>query len=92
MRLLLAETSKKAGVSPQVSVLRETAKDIQQRLGEILHSPGWSNVPSDVQQAVSRLDESLSVRMSSLETPRASEGLEGQQKEDIKKEEKILIF
>nr|YP_010704313.1 maturase [Huperzia crispata]WCP18589.1 maturase [Huperzia crispata] len=80
--LQLAETLKTAGVSPQVSVLRETAKNIQQRSREILHSLGWSNVPSDIQQAVSRLDESLSVWMSSLETPRAhNKGRKGQQQE-----------
>nr|QXE43939.1 maturase-related protein [Ginkgo biloba] len=74
-----AETLRTAGViSPQVSVgvLRETVKHIRRRSGEIslLHSPGRSNVPSDVQQAVSRSGKSLSVWELSLYTPREALG------------------
>ena len=66
----LAETLGTAGVrSPQVSVLWGTVKHIRQGSREIslLHSSGRSNVPSDVQQAVSR--SGMSVRKLSLYTP-----------------------
>lgn len=66
----LAETLGTAGVrSPQVSVLWGTVKHIRQEEREIslLHSSGRSNVPSDVQQAVSR--SGRSVRKFSLYTP-----------------------
>ncbi|GAB2303605.1 hypothetical protein Dimus_037592 [Dionaea muscipula] len=65
----LAETLGTARVrSPQVSVLWETVKHIRQGSREIslLHSSGQSNVPSDVQQAVSR--SGMSVRKLSLYT------------------------
>lgn len=75
----LAETLGTAGVrSPRVSasVLWETVKHIRQGSREILllHSPGRSNVPSDVQQAVSRSGKSLSVWKLSLHTPREALG------------------
>lgn len=66
----LAETLGKAGViSPQVSVLWGTVKHIRQgsRGISLLHSSGRSNVPSDVQQAVSR--SGMSVRKLPLYTP-----------------------
>lgn len=66
----LAETLGTAGVrSPQVSVLWGTVKHIRQGSREIslLHSSGRSNVPSDVQQAVSR--SGMSIRKFSLYTP-----------------------
>lgn len=66
----LAETLGTAGVrSPQVNVLWGTVKHIRQGSREIslLHSSGRSNVPSDVQQAVSR--SGMSVRKLSLYTP-----------------------
>jgi len=66
----LAETLGTAGVrSPQVSVLWGIVKRIRQGSREIslLHSSGRSNVPSDVQQAVSR--SGMSVRKFSLYTP-----------------------
>nr|YP_010990227.1 maturase R [Pontederia crassipes]WOW96077.1 maturase R [Pontederia crassipes] len=66
----LAETLGTAGVrSPQVSVLWGTVKHIRQGSREIslLHSSGRSNVPSDVQQTVSR--SGMSVRKFSLYTP-----------------------
>nr|YP_010883797.1 maturase-related protein [Pandanus odorifer]WIW39642.1 maturase-related protein [Pandanus odorifer] len=66
----LAETLGTAGVrSPQVSVLWGTVKHIRQgsREREFLHNSGRSNVPSDVQQAVSR--SGMSVRKFSLYTP-----------------------
>lgn len=66
----LAPTLGTAGVrSPQVSVLWGTVKHIRQGSREIslLHSSGRSNVPSDVQQAVSR--SGMSVRKFSLYTP-----------------------
>ncbi|WOL10677.1 maturase [Canna indica] len=66
----LAPTLGIAGVrSPQVSVLWGTVKHIRQGSREIslLHSSGRSNVPSDVQQAVSR--SGMSVRKFSLYTP-----------------------
>lgn len=64
----LAETLGTAGVrSQKVSVccvkhIRQGSREI-----EFLHSPGRSNVPSDVQQAVSR--SGMSVRKFSLDTP-----------------------
>ena len=70
----LAETLGTAGViSPRVSVgvLWETVKHIRRRLGEISCR---SNVPSDVQQAVSRSGKSLSVWELSLYTPREALG------------------
>nr|BDV12103.1 hypothetical protein [Dendrobium henanense] len=66
----LAETLGTAGVrSPQVSVLWGTVKHIRQGSREIslLHSSGRSNVPSDVQQTVSR--SGMSIRKFSLYTP-----------------------
>ena len=66
----LAETLGTAGVrSPQVSVCWGIVKHIRQGSREIslLHSSGRSNVPSDVQQAVSR--SGMSVREFSLYTP-----------------------
>nr|YP_010932232.1 maturase [Hedyosmum orientale]WKT05463.1 maturase [Hedyosmum orientale] len=66
----LAETLGTAGVrSPKVSVLWGTVKHIRQGSREIslLHSSGRSNVPSDVQQAVSR--SGMSVRKFALYTP-----------------------
>ncbi|WOK94123.1 maturase [Canna indica] len=66
----LAPTLGTAGVkSPQISVLWGTVKHIRQGSREIslLHSSGRSNVPSDVQQAVSR--SGMSVRKFSLYTP-----------------------
>nr|UIF91903.1 maturase-related protein [Crocus sativus] len=66
----LAETLGTAGVrNPQVSVLWGTVKHIRQGSREIslLHSSGRSNVPSDVQQAVSR--SGMSIRKFSLYTP-----------------------
>lgn len=66
----LADTLGKAGViSPQVSVLWGTVKHIRQgeRGISLLHSSGRSNVPSDVQQAVSR--SGMSVRKLPLYTP-----------------------
>nr|YP_010987411.1 maturase R [Chloranthus spicatus]WON65830.1 maturase R [Chloranthus spicatus] len=66
----LAETLGTAGVrSPKVSVLWGTVKHIRQGSREIslLHSSGRSNVPSDVQRAVSR--SGMSVRKFSLYTP-----------------------
>nr|WOH22591.1 maturase [Nervilia aragoana] len=68
----LAETLGTAGVrSPQVSVLWGTVKHIRQgsrrALAKLLHSSGRSNVPSDVQQAVSR--SGMSIRKFSLYTP-----------------------
>nr|AHA47131.1 maturase R [Amborella trichopoda] len=66
----LAETLGTAGVrSPQVCVLWGTVKHIRQgsRGISLLHSPGRSNVPWDVQQAVSR--SGMSVRKFSLYTP-----------------------
>lgn len=66
----LAETLGTAGVrSPQVSVLWGTIKHIRQGSREIslLHSSGRSNVPSDVQQTVSR--SGMSIRKFSLYTP-----------------------
>nr|WCO87441.1 maturase R [Myricaria elegans]WRQ18431.1 maturase R [Myricaria laxiflora] len=65
----LAETLGTARVrSPKVSVLWETVKHIRQGSREIslLHSSGQSNVPSDVQQAVSR--SGMSARKFSLYT------------------------
>jgi hypothetical protein len=73
----LAETLGTAGViSPQVSVgvLWETVKHIRRRSGEISCR---SNVPSDVQQAVSRSSKSLSVWELSLYTPREALGGRG---------------
>ncbi|CAN6462373.1 unnamed protein product [Victoria cruziana] len=64
----LAETLGTTGVrSQKVSVccvkhIRQGSREI-----EFLHSPGQSNVPSDVQQAVSR--SGMSVRKFSLDTP-----------------------
>nr|WMV85433.1 maturase R [Dendrobium huoshanense] len=66
----LAETLGTAGVrSPQVSVLWGTVKHIRQGSREIslLHSSGRSNVPSDVQQTVSR--SGMSIRKFSFYTP-----------------------
>ncbi|XP_078440180.1 uncharacterized protein LOC144710316 [Wolffia australiana] len=66
----LAETLGTAGVrSPQVSVCWGIIKHIRQgsRGISLLHSSGRSNVPSDVQQAISRSD--MSVRKFSLYTP-----------------------
>nr|WMV85544.1 maturase R [Dendrobium officinale] len=66
----LAETLGTAGVrSPQVSVLWGTVKHIRQGSREIslLHSSGRSNVPSDVQQTVSR--SGMSIQKFSLYTP-----------------------
>nr|UXC96428.1 maturase R [Amorphophallus albus] len=66
----LAETLGTAGVrSPQVSVCWGIIKHIRQGSREIslLHSSGRSNVPLDVQQAVSR--SGMSVRKFSLYTP-----------------------
>nr|UYK51761.1 maturase-related protein [Paphiopedilum micranthum] len=66
----LAETLGTAGVrSPQVSVLWGTVKHIRQGSRELslLHSSGRSNVPSDVQQAVSR--SGMSIRKFSFYTP-----------------------
>nr|YP_010722219.1 maturase-related protein [Paropyrum anemonoides]WDV09975.1 maturase-related protein [Paropyrum anemonoides] len=66
----LEDTLGTAGVrSAQVSVLWGTVKHIRQGSREIslLHSSGRSNVPSDVQQAVSR--SGMSVRKLSLYTP-----------------------
>nr|BDV12064.1 hypothetical protein [Dendrobium wilsonii] len=66
----LVETLGTAGVrSPQVSVLWGTVKHIRQGSREIslLHSSGRSNVPSDVQQTVSR--SGMSIRKFSLYTP-----------------------
>jgi len=66
----LAETLGTAGVrSPQFRVLWGTVKHIRQGSREIslLHSSGRSNVPSDVQQAVSR--SGMSIRKFSLYTP-----------------------
>lgn len=66
----LAETLGTARVrSPQVSVLWGTVKHIRQGSREIslLHSSGRSNVPSDVQQAVSR--SGMSIRKFALYTP-----------------------
>lgn len=66
----LAETLGTAGVrSPQVSVCWGIVKHIRQgsRGISLLHSSGRSNVPSDVQQAISRSD--MSVRKFSLYTP-----------------------
>lgn len=66
----LAETLGTAGVrSPQVSVLWGTIKHIREGSREIslLHSSGRNNVPSDVQQVVSR--SGMIVRKFSLYTP-----------------------
>ncbi|KAF7000993.1 hypothetical protein CFC21_016747 [Triticum aestivum] len=66
----LAETLGKDGLkSPQVSVLWGTVKHIWQRLRGIslLHSSGQSNVPSGIQQAVSR--SGMSVLKKKLYTP-----------------------
>lgn len=66
----LAETLGTAGVrSPQFRALWGTVKHIRQGSREIefLHSSGRSNVPSDVQQAVSR--SGMSIRKFSLYTP-----------------------
>ncbi|KAK6923559.1 Reverse transcriptase domain [Dillenia turbinata] len=76
----LAETLGTTGVrSPQVSVLWGTIKHIRQgsRGISLLHSSGRSNVPSDVQQAVSR--SGMSVRKLSFYTPsgRKAAGEEG---------------
>lgn len=71
----LAETLGRAGVrSPQVSVLWGIVKHIRQGSREIslLRSSGRSNVPSDVQQAVSR--SGMSVRKFSLGRKAAGEG------------------
>nr|QYK18999.1 maturase R [Anathallis obovata] len=68
----LAETLGTARVrSPQVSVLWGTVKHIRQGSREIslLHSSGRSNVPSDVQQTVSRSGMSIRNRKFSLYTP-----------------------
>nr|YP_010977926.1 maturase R [Paeonia suffruticosa]WOA00842.1 maturase R [Paeonia suffruticosa] len=64
----LAETLGTAGLSSQVSVLWGTVKHIRQgsRGISLLHSSGRGNVPSDVQQAVSR--SGTSVRKLSLYT------------------------
>ena len=70
----LAETLGTAGViSPRVSVgvLWETVKHIRRRSGDFSCR---SNVPSDVQQAVSRSGKSLSVWELSLYTPREALG------------------
>nr|YP_010921733.1 maturase [Pinellia ternata]WIM35508.1 maturase [Pinellia ternata] len=74
----LAETLGTAGVrSPQVSVCWGIIKHIRQGSREIslLHSSGRSNVPLDVQQAVSR--SGMSVRKFSLYTPAGRKAGEG---------------
>ncbi|KAL5983953.1 hypothetical protein ACLOJK_018053 [Asimina triloba] len=75
----LAETLERARVrGPQVSVLWGTVKHIQQGSREIslLHSSGQSNVPSDVQQAVSL--SGMSVRKLSLYTPTGRKAAAGE--------------
>jgi len=72
-----ASTSKDSENSRSQSPRERLTKNIQQRSREMLHSLSWSNAPSDMVQAVPRLDESLSVWMSSLETPGALESRKG---------------
>nr|YP_010137140.1 maturase R [Tolypanthus maclurei]QWM97199.1 maturase R [Tolypanthus maclurei]UXG53624.1 maturase R [Tolypanthus maclurei] len=88
----LAETLGTAYVrSPQVSVLWGTVKHIRQgsRGISLLHSSGRSNVPSDVQQAVSR--SGMSVRKFSLYTPAGREAAGGHWARSISSEFPIQI-